>query len=335
MSPPTAHHPPALPCPLRMSRTAQRSRISMSAARRKIPCALMSGIWSISPPGNRRRWGGIGLAGTEGGCAALHSRSQPRSGGRHRPGARDSGSTHQSGVAEVPHLPCPFNTQPAHFLLERVSPDAQPAQSVRCAAGVPGPGKGTQGHGPPPCPEIGPSNHKGCSAETARCGRTGLRGVRDRAILQLGWASGGRRRSEIVSLDRQNIGLEEFESTGLVWITLLGTKNTDAGKTPKLVLKGYAARMLVAWIDAAQIADGPLFRRITRTGALGQKLLSAAAVSQIVKRLLIEAGLDPSYASPPQVALGVSDAGGAGWRPPVRCHAPLPASISRAGAEIL
>lgn len=126
----------------------------------------------------------------------------------------------------------------------------------------------------------------------------GLRGVRDRAILLLGWALGGRRRSEVVSLDRQDIGLEEFEDKGLIWITLLSTKTTDQSTAPKLVLKGYAARILVAWIDAARIGGGPLFRRITRTGALGQKRLSAAAVSQIVKRLLTEAGLDPSYASP-------------------------------------
>ena len=129
-------------------------------------------------------------------------------------------------------------------------------------------------------------------------GGPGLRGLRDRAILLLGWASGGRRRSEIVSLDRADIELEDFEGKGVVWISLPLTKTTGAGTTPKLVLKGLAARALVAWIDAAQITEGPLFRRITRTGALGQHRLSDAAVSQIVKRLLAEAGLDPSYASP-------------------------------------
>jgi integrase len=126
----------------------------------------------------------------------------------------------------------------------------------------------------------------------------GLRGLRDRAILLLGWASGGRRRSEIVSLDRADIDLSAFDDKGLVWIALPLTKTTGRGATPKLVLKGMAARALVAWIDASQITDGPLFRRITRTGVLGQKRLSDAAVSQIVKRLLTEAGLDPSYASP-------------------------------------
>ena len=126
----------------------------------------------------------------------------------------------------------------------------------------------------------------------------GLRGVRDRAILLLGWASGGRRRSEIVSLDRADIDLNDFDAKGVIWMQLPLTKTSDRGQTPRLVLKGLAARALVAWIDAAQITQGPLFRRITRTGALGRNRLSDAAVSQIVKRLLVEAGLGAEYASP-------------------------------------
>ncbi len=129
------------------------------------------------------------------------------------------------------------------------------------------------------------------------CG-PGLRGLRDRAILLLGWASGGRRRSEIVSLNHEDVGFEKFDDKGIIRIRLIQTKTTSADKTPRLILKGHAARALVAWIDAAGITSGPLFRRITRTGALGQKRLSAAAVSQIIKNLLTEVGLDPSYASP-------------------------------------
>lgn len=150
----------------------------------------------------------------------------------------------------------------------------------------------------PPAPKSAHPITRDVLLKLLDAGGPGLRGVRDRAILLLGWASGGRRRSEIVSLDREDIELDDFDEKGLVWITLLGTKTTGVDKTPKLVLKGLAARALVAWIDAAQITDGPLFRRITRTGALGQKRLSAAAVSQILKRLLIEAGLDLNYASP-------------------------------------
>ena len=64
------------------------------------------------------------------------------------------------------------------------------------------------------------------------------------------------------------------------------------------MLKGRAARGLVAYLDAEEIKEGPVFRRITRSGKLGSKQLSSAAISQIIKRLLIEEGFDPSFASP-------------------------------------
>ena len=50
-----------------------------------------------------------------------------------------------------------------------------------------------------------------------------LRGLRDRAILMLGFASGGRRRSEITALHRDDITTEDFAAKGLLWIRLLET----------------------------------------------------------------------------------------------------------------
>ncbi|HHC30095.1 MAG TPA: integrase, partial [Rhodobacterales bacterium] len=43
-----------------------------------------------------------------------------------------------------------------------------------------------------------------------------LRGIRDRAILMLGWASGGRRRSEITGLMRADVSLRDFARDGVV-----------------------------------------------------------------------------------------------------------------------
>jgi integrase len=124
-----------------------------------------------------------------------------------------------------------------------------------------------------------------------------LRGLRDRALLLLGWASGGRRRSEITSLFREDISLIDFDAKGIVWIQLLRTKTTQTGSVPRLVLKAQAARAVVAWIDAAKISHGPLFRRVTRTDAVGKNALSDAAVGQIIKRLLVAAGLPKTFAS--------------------------------------
>jgi integrase len=126
----------------------------------------------------------------------------------------------------------------------------------------------------------------------------GLRGLRDRAILLLGWASGGRRRSEIVSLDLVDLDLSEFDTVGLVWLRLPGTKTTSIAKTPRLVLKGQAARAVVAWIDASGITAGPLFRRISRTDRLGQHRLTPDAIGLILRRVLRDAGLPAGFASP-------------------------------------
>ncbi|RWR30458.1 integrase [Sinirhodobacter populi] len=125
----------------------------------------------------------------------------------------------------------------------------------------------------------------------------GMRGIRDRAILALGWASGGRRRSEIISLDRSDLDLNEFNEKGRIWLRLPGTKTTLRGETPRLVLKGTPARVVVAWIDAAEIKNGPLFRRITRHGTIGSRRLSAGGVADIIRRLLEKAGYPGDYAT--------------------------------------
>lgn len=126
----------------------------------------------------------------------------------------------------------------------------------------------------------------------------GLRGLRDRAVLCLGWASGGRRRSEIVALDVGDLDLSAFDSEGLVWLRLPGTKTTTKGDTPRLVLKDTPARAVVAWLDAAGITAGPVFRRVTRRDTVGRNRLSAAGVAEILRRVMRDAGLPEGFASP-------------------------------------
>ena len=57
------------------------------------------------------------------------------------------------------------------------------------------------------------------------------RGIRDRAMLTLAFASGGRRRSEVTALNVEDIGCDDFTSKGLVWIRLLETKTTKKKRT--------------------------------------------------------------------------------------------------------
>ncbi|WP_300074511.1 tyrosine-type recombinase/integrase [uncultured Ruegeria sp.] len=124
------------------------------------------------------------------------------------------------------------------------------------------------------------------------------RDCRDRAILMLGWASGGRRRSEITGLMREDVSLKEFEEKGRVWISLLETKTTTKGETPRLVLKGRAAQALVHWIEVGQITDGALFRPVSKADRVLKRRLSPDAIYQIVKHRLALAGLPGGFASP-------------------------------------
>ena len=44
------------------------------------------------------------------------------------------------------------------------------------------------------------------------------RGLRDRAMLMLAFASGGRRRSEVTALNVEDIGRDDFADRGLIWV---------------------------------------------------------------------------------------------------------------------
>jgi integrase len=120
------------------------------------------------------------------------------------------------------------------------------------------------------------------------------RDVRDRAILLLGFA-GAFRRSEISSLECRWI---ERTQQGLV-VTLHRSKTDQEGRGRRVAIPravGIACPVvaLEAWLEASAIADGPVFRPVTKTGrALGSRL-SADAVAIIVKQHAAAIGLDPA-----------------------------------------
>lgn len=131
----------------------------------------------------------------------------------------------------------------------------------------------------------------------ATCGHD-LRGLRDRALLMLAWASGGRRRSEIAALMREDVDLSELDDSGLIWLHMVETKTTRTDDTPKLVLKGRAAKALALWIREAEIDAGPLFRAISRADRALLRGLSADGVRHVLKTRLAAAGYPPGFASP-------------------------------------
>jgi integrase len=124
-----------------------------------------------------------------------------------------------------------------------------------------------------------------------------LRGLRDRAILLLGFA-GGLRRSEIVGLD---CGPDQTEE-GAGWIEILdqgvvvrvrgktGWREVEVGRgTSDLTCPVVA---LETWLKLARIAHGPLFRRIATGGKeAGADRLTDKHVARLVKRTALAAGV--------------------------------------------
>jgi site-specific recombinase XerD len=122
-----------------------------------------------------------------------------------------------------------------------------------------------------------------------------LLGVRDRALLLVGFA-GAFRRSELVALDWQDI---EFASEGLA-ITLRRSKTDVEGQGRKIGIPyGKSAarcpvRALAAWRDRAGGESGAVFRALDRRGRIVGERLSDKAVARIVKRAIAAAGGNPS-----------------------------------------
>ena len=124
-----------------------------------------------------------------------------------------------------------------------------------------------------------------------------LRGLRDRAMLLLGFA-GGLRRSEIVGLD---CGRDQTED-GRGWIEILdlGLLVTLRGKTGwREVEVGRGSSdatcpvvALQSWMKFARIIYGPIFRRVTGQGRqVGAERLKDQEVARLVKRAALAAGV--------------------------------------------
>ena len=124
-----------------------------------------------------------------------------------------------------------------------------------------------------------------------------LRGLRDRAILAIGFA-GGLRRSEIVGLD---CGPEQTED-GAGWVEILdgGAVLQISGKTGwREVEVGRGSRpetcpvaLLETWMRLGRISQGPLFRPIARkNGGVAPERLTDKHVARLVQKTALAAGI--------------------------------------------
>lgn len=141
---------------------------------------------------------------------------------------------------------------------------------------------------------------------------SGPAGLRDRALLLLGFA-GAFRRSELVSLDIADLA---FVPSGVV-VTLRRSKTDQEGqgRTIGIPLGLFPVtcpiRALRAWIEAAELARGALFRPIDRHGNIKPDRLTGSAVARIVKRAAGAAGLEVERFSGHSLRAGLATAAAA------------------------
>ena len=136
-----------------------------------------------------------------------------------------------------------------------------------------------------------------------------LRGLRDRAILLIGFA-GGLRRSEIVALDH---GKDDRPDSG-GWVEILddGVLLTLRGKTgwrEVEIARGSSdqtcpVHALTQWLHYAKIDFGPIFVAVSRSGlkATGERL-SDKHIARLIKQCVEDAGLRPELSKADRLRL--------------------------------
>ena len=140
------------------------------------------------------------------------------------------------------------------------------------------------------------------------------RALRDRALILVGFAA-ALRRSELVALDLEDL---QFRAEGVV-LRLRRSKTDQLGAGAEVAIpygsteQTCPVRALQAWIDAAGITAGAVFRSISKAGRVLAPRLSDRDVARIVKRLAEQAGLDPAAFSGHSLRAGfATTAAGAG-----------------------
>lgn len=119
-----------------------------------------------------------------------------------------------------------------------------------------------------------------------------LIGIRNRALLIVGWA-GALRRSELVALN-----IEDISKTRDGLILHLNRSKTDQKGEGQEIALPYGSnpltcpvRSLEDWLNASGISEGPLFRRMDRHGNLLGRL-TPQSVGLVVKKCCESVGID-------------------------------------------
>lgn len=118
-----------------------------------------------------------------------------------------------------------------------------------------------------------------------------LLGLRDRALILLGYA-GAMRRSELVGLDVTDLAIAD---EGLV-VIIKKSKTDQVGVGRKIGIpfgehaETCPVKAIQAWLDHSGVDEGPLFRSVNKHGHVMETRLSDQVVADVVKRSLLAAG---------------------------------------------
>jgi integrase len=118
------------------------------------------------------------------------------------------------------------------------------------------------------------------------------RGRRDRALLLIGFA-GALRRSELVALQVEDVAIV----AGGLRLRIARSKTDPAGQGAEIGLprgkhiETCPVRAFEAWQDVAKRRAGPLFRRISTAGRIGDTALHPDAVRRILAHRVGMAGI--------------------------------------------
>lgn len=133
-------------------------------------------------------------------------------------------------------------------------------------------------------------------------------GLRDRALLLLGFA-GAFRRAELAGLRVEDV--REAGDRGVV-VTLRASKTDQEGQGREVAIPfgrselACPVRALAAWREAGNIDAGPLFRPVDRHGNIGLEAITGRSVARVVKRAAELAGLDPAAYSGHSLRAGLA-----------------------------
>ena len=121
----------------------------------------------------------------------------------------------------------------------------------------------------------------------------GIRKLRDKTIILLGFA-GGFRRIELISIDFEDL---EFVSEGVkIFIRRSKTDQFGEGMIKGLPYfdnqKFCPVWHLKQWLEVSKIKSGPIFKRFSKGLILRKKRLTDQSVALLLKKYLSEAGIE-------------------------------------------